>query len=426
LVFQNAEAREKLSLLADAFLFHDRDIQAPCDDSVVRPAGGEVIPLRRARGFVPQSVPLPVDSEAILGVGAEQKNTFCLAEGGSAILSQHIGDLDTVETLDYFRLAVAHFKALCRKDPGVVAHDLHPHYFSTRYALELNGVKLMGVQHHHAHIAACLAENRRVGPCIGVALDGTGYGLDHTVWGGEILVADLADFTRAGHLAPVRLPGGDAAVRDPRRLAAAYLYGIYGDNFAEFSRRLGLDFTSLELGILQSQLSGNLDSPMTTSAGRLFDAVAGALNVCRTRTYEGQPALELEMAADDTESAFYPAPIQEEAENLVLDTFPIFRRVVEDYWQGVETSKIAGRFHNSLVRLLAAACEMVRESTALNTVALSGGVFQNALMLVRLKERLKKRGFEVLSHNLTPPNDGSISLGQVAVAAARLKREAGA
>jgi hydrogenase maturation protein HypF len=424
LAFRNDEARLKLASLADAFLMHDRDIQVPCDDSVVRPAGPRlVIPLRRARGFVPHPVALPLKSPAILGVGAEQKNTFCLAEGGAAFLSQHIGDLDTVETFDYYRLAVAHFKELCRQDPAIVAHDLHPHYLSSRYALGLAGVRLIGVQHHHAHIAACLAENRRTGPCIGIALDGTGYGPDHTVWGGELLVADLAGFTRAGHFACVRLPGGEAAVRDPRRMAAAYLYGIYGDRWPKVAGRLGLDFTPLEVGILQRQLGGGVNAPLTSSAGRLFDAVAAALGVCRRRTYEGQPAVELEMAAHETEDGFYPAPLKVEQETLVLDTLTIFRRVVEDYWQGVEVPRIAARFHHSLARLLAAACETVREQTGLATVALSGGVWQNALILTRLQERLEPRGFEVLTHTLTPPNDGSISLGQVAVAAARLQRE---
>jgi hydrogenase maturation protein HypF len=429
LVFRNAEARAKLASLADAFLMHDRDIQAPCDDSVVRPAGpGMVIPLRRARGYVPHPVPLPSpfrESEPILGVGAEQKNTFCLAAHGAAFLSQHLGDLDAVETFDYFQLAVAHFQALCRQDPAVVAHDLHPHYLSTRYAQGLAGVRLLGVQHHHAHIAACLAENQRLGPCIGVALDGTGYGPDHTVWGGELLVADLAGFTRAGHFAYVRLPGGEAAVRDPRRMAAAYLYGIYGENFPEVARRLDLNFTPLESGILQRQLAGGVNSPLTSSAGRLFDAVAGALNVCRSRTYEGQPAVELEMAADDREDGFYPPAIAMEEEVLVLDTLSLFRRVLEDFWRGLNTPRIAARFHNSLVRLLAAACEILRKQTGLATVALSGGVMQNALLFTRLKERLERRGFEVLCHRLTPPNDGSISLGQVAAAAARLQRDGG-
>ena len=426
LAFTNQEARSKLRTLDDAFLLHDRDIQVPCDDSVVRPVSPDfLIPIRRARGFVPDAIRLPLDSEPILGVGAEQKNTFCLAARGLGVLSQHIGDLDTVETFDYYRLAISHFQELCRQNPGVVAHDLHPHYLSTRYARELEEVRLVGVQHHHAHIAACLAENGRTGPCIGVALDGTGYGPDETVWGGEILVADLAGYIRAGHLEYIPLPGGEAAVRDPRRLAAAYLHRIYGPNFHAAAGRLGLDFTPLERGILARQLSGGLDSPPTSSAGRLFDAVAAALNVCRVRTYEGQPALELEMAADETEAGFYPASLRLEQETLVLDTLSIFRRAAEECWQGVDIPLIAARFHNSLVRLLAAACETVREQTGLNTVALSGGVFQNALLLTRLKERLESRGFEVLIHRLTPPNDGSISLGQTVVAAARLQQERG-
>ncbi len=426
LAFENEEARRRLAALADAFLLHDRDIQVPCDDSVLRPLGPSLtVPIRRARGFVPLSVPLPLDSPAILGVGAEQKNTFCLAANGAAILSQHIGDLDTAETYDFYQLAVSHFQELCRKNPVVVAHDLHPHYLSTRYAQALSGVRLMGVQHHHAHVAACLAENGRTGPCLGLALDGTGYGPDETVWGGEVLVADLAGFTRAGYFARVRLPGGEAAIRDPRRMAAAYLHETHGTNFPEALARLDLDFSPLERGILARQLAGGIGSPLTSSAGRLFDAVAGALNICRRRTYEGQPAVELEMAADEAEDGFYAAPLRTETNLLVLNTVAIFRRVVEDYWQGGEVPRIAARFLNSLVRLLAAACKTVREQTGLETVALSGGVFQNGLLLTRLKDLLERQGFEVLVHTLTPPNDGSISLGQVAAAAARLEGEKG-
>ncbi len=225
LVFTNEEAREKLAGLADAFLMHNRDIHVPCDDSVVRPLpDGTVIPLRRARGLVPHTISLPLDAPEILGLGAEQKNTFCLAWGQTALMSQHIGDLDTLETFEYYQLAIRHFEALSRKRPNILAHDLHPHYLSTRYAQEQENVQLVGVQHHHAHVAACLAENGRTEKCIGLALDGTGYGPDGTVWGGEVLVADLAGFTRVGHLAPVCLPGGEAAIRNPNRMAIAYLY----------------------------------------------------------------------------------------------------------------------------------------------------------------------------------------------------------
>ncbi|MGO8760689.1 MAG: carbamoyltransferase HypF [Desulfobaccales bacterium] len=424
LVHTNDEARRKLSGLADAFLMHDRDIQVPCDDSVVRPvAASAVIPLRRARGFVPSPVYLPLKSEPILGVGAEQKNTFCVAAGGVALLSQHIGDLDSVETFDYYQRAVTHFKALCRQDPAIVAHDLHPHYLSTRYARGLAGVRLIGVQHHHAHIAACLAENRRTDRGIGIALDGTGYGPDGTVWGGELLVADLAGFTRAGHFAAVRLPGGEAAVKDPGRMAAAYLYALYGEDFLGQARRLGLNYAPLQERILYRQLTDGLNSPLTTSAGRLFDAVAAALGVCRLRTYEGQPAMELEMVADDPDDGFYPAAIHHEGEVLVLDTLSIFRSVVADRHEGVAAAAIAARFHHSLARLLADACRLIREPTGLNLVALSGGVMQNALLFSRLNRALATLGFEVLTHTLAPPNDGCIALGQVAVAAAQINQE---
>ncbi len=423
LVCRIDEARSKLANLADAFLMHNRDIQVPCDDSVVRPVAGGAIPLRRARGFVPNPIYLPIDSEPILGVGAEQKNTFCVAAQGVALLSQHIGDLDSVETFDYYQRAITHFKALCRQDPVIVAHDLHPHYLSTRYAQDLLGVRLIGVQHHHAHIAACLAENRRTDRCIGIALDGTGYGPDGTVWGGELLVADLADFTRAGHLASVRLPGGETAVKDPGRMAAAYLYALYGDDFLSQARRLGIEFAPLEGRILHRQLAEGLNSPFTTSAGRLFDALAGALNVCRIRTYEGQPAMELEMAAAEDEEGFYPAAIAAQGDALVLDTLAIFGSAVADFLAGVNPAIISGRFHNSLVRLLADACDLVRKQTGLNLAALSGGVMQNAVLFTRLQRSLTERGFEVLTHNLAPPNDGAIALGQVAVAAARLGRE---
>jgi hydrogenase maturation protein HypF len=279
------------------------------------------------------------------------------------------------------------------------------------------------VQHHHAHIAACLAENRRTDRGIGIALDGTGYGPDGTVWGGELLVADLAGFTRAGHIAGVRLPGGEAAVKDPGRMAAAYLFALYGEDFHAQARRLGLEFPPLEGRILRRQLAQGLNSPLTTSAGRLFDAVAAALDVCRLRTYEGQPAMELEMAADETEDGFYSAAVNEAPDALILDTLAIFQAVVRDRLAGVAASVIAARFHNSLVRLLACACKLIRERTGLNLVALSGGVMQNALLFARLKRALAALDFEVLTHTLTPPNDGSISLGQVAVAAARMERE---
>ncbi len=421
LAFTNEAARERLAGLADAFLMHNRDIHVPCDDSVVRPLpDGTVIPLRRARGFVPRTIPLPLDTPEILGVGAEQKNTFCLAWGQTALMSQHIGDLDTLETQEYYQLAIRHFEELSRKRPRILAHDLHPDYFSTRYAREQEGVRLIGVQHHHAHVAACLAENGRADTCIGLALDGTGYGPDGTVWGGEVLVADLKDFNRVGHLAPVRLPGGEAAVRNPARMAAAYLYAAYGEDFVGVAEKLGLSFPEMEWRLLHKQLATGWHSPITTSAGRLFDAVAAAVGICRQRTYEGQAALELEMAAGPEAEGLYAPKIHQTASGLVLDTPAIFRGAVSDRLAGHDQAAIAGRFHQSLARGLTDMCVSLRERTGLNLVALSGGVLQNGLLVVSLKSRLEQQGFEVLTHSLVPPNDGGLSLGQAAVAAARL------
>ena len=421
LVFTNDEARTKLAPLADAFLMHDRDIHVPCDDSVVRPLpDGTAVPLRRARGFVPQTIALPLAAPEILGLGAEQKNTFCLAWDTTALLSQHIGDLDTLETFEYYQLAIRHFQALSRKRPRILVHDLHPHYLSTRYAREQKGTKLVGVQHHHAHVAACLAENGRTSACIGLALDGTGYSPDGTVWGGEVLVADLKGFARAGHLAPVLLPGGEAAIRSPARMAAAYLFAAYGEKFQETAHQLGLHFPDLTWRVLHRQLATGWHSPQTTSAGRLFDAVAAAAGICRQRTYEGQPALELEMAADPEEAGWYYAKVHQSKGTLILDTLNIFRGVVEDCLAGRDRAVIAARFHRSLAEGLMQMCIMIRERTGLNLVALSGGVFQNALLAFPLKAGLAQQGFEVLTHRLVPPNDGGISLGQAAIAAARL------
>ncbi len=287
---------------------HDRDIHVPCDDSVVRPlAPDQAIPVRRARGFVPRSIPLPLEAPPLLGVGAEQKSTFCLAWGNHAILSQHIGDLDTVETFDYYSQAIAHCKALCRKDPEIVAHDLHPQYLSTQYASGLQGVRLVGVQHHHAHIAACLAENGVREKCIGLALDGTGYSPDGTIWGGEILLADLASFSRCGHLTAVRLPGGEAGVRDPQRMAVAYLYQAYGEYFDYLAQELELRYPPLECRILFRQLTtGSIPrGPPVRAPVRRRGRSPQHLPPPDLR---GPAAIELEMAADPDEDGFYPPP----------------------------------------------------------------------------------------------------------------------
>ncbi|MCL5102896.1 MAG: carbamoyltransferase HypF [Armatimonadetes bacterium] len=423
LAFTNTCARRKLAGMADAFLMHDRNIHVPCDDSVVRPIGSGAMIMRRARGFVPDAIDLPIECECVLGVGAEQRNTFCLGWGRKAVPSQHIGNLDTAETFDYYQYAIEHFLALFRREPGIVAHDLHPDYLSTRYAKDRPGARLIAVQHHHAHIAACLAENGRAERCIGVALDGTGFGTDGTVWGGEVLLADLAGFDRIGRFAQVRMPGGEAAVRNPRRMAAAYLHEAYGQDWERAAGSLSLNLSPLEFQATRHQLETGLNSPMTSSAGRLFDAVSAAIGACRERSYEGQPAIELEMSAEERETGLYPTQVQFDADMIILDTMSLFRAAMDDRMSGTGIPTISARFHNSLVEMLGNACEQAREMTGLNLVALSGGVFQNALILIRLREKLIRLGFEVIIHKLLPPNDACISYGQVAVAAAKLKQK---
>ncbi len=425
LAFANDQARRTLADLADAFLLHNRDIHVPCDDSVLRPVPGQPpIVLRRARGFVPGAISLPLPCQApILGVGAQDKNTFCLAWDRTAVLSQHIGDLDNIETLDYYRLAIDHLAELCQRRPRLVAHDLHPDYLSTRYAQGLEHVRRLGVQHHHAHIAACLAENGRQGPCLGLAFDGTGYGPDGTVWGGELLLAGLDTYQRLGHLAPVVLPGGDAAIRQPARMAYAYLQAAYGDLAPAKAAALQLNFPPLDEQILQRQVTTGWQSPLTTSTGRLFDALAAALAICRQRTYEGQPALELEMAAESGGDGWYQVDIRLDQDRLILDSISLFRQAIEDYLHGSPPGQVAARFHESLARAATKLFCLAREHTGLNLVALSGGVWQNALLFSRCQALLRAHSFEVLHHRLLPPNDGGIALGQVAVAAAIVAME---
>ncbi|MCX6344446.1 MAG: carbamoyltransferase HypF [Armatimonadetes bacterium] len=422
LAFTNGSARTKLSKLADAFLMNDRDIHVPCDDSVVRSLpGGDAIIARRARGCVPEAIDLPINCDCILGTGAEQKNTFCLAWGRKAVPSQHIGDLDTAETFDYYQYAIDHLQSLLGHQPKVIAHDLHPSYMSSRYAMSRPNVELIGVQHHHAHIAACLAENGRNERCIGLAMDGTGYGTDGTIWGGEILLADLASFERVGHFAQVRMPGGEAAIRDPKRMAAAYLHEAFAADNEHISECLGLSFQALEQRVIRHQLETGLNSPLTSSAGRFFDAISAAIGICAERSFEGQPAIELEMAADEHEQGSYPYSIDFNAGRLVLNAIPTFKAAVEERLAGIAPATIAAKCHNSVIEMLACACEKLREREGINLIALSGGVFQNAIIHSGLKDKLQTMGFEVLIHKKMPPNDACISLGQVAIAAAILK-----
>jgi hydrogenase maturation protein HypF len=413
IAFRDEDALERLGAIADVFLVHDRPIRTRTDDSVARVAGGRPMLLRRARGYVPAGVALRVPAaEAVLGVGAELKNAICLARGSRAWTGHHIGDLKNLETLASFREAIAHLGRLLAVEPRVVAHDLHPDYLSTAWARDQEGVRLVGVQHHHAHLAACLAEHGETGEAVGAIFDGAGYGPDGAVWGGELLVGGPAGFRRAGHLHPVRLPGGDHAVRQPWRMACAWLTAALGHEPAPAA---GVD--EARWRAVARMAATGLASPPTTSAGRLFDAVAALAGVRTEVTYEGQAAVELEAAADPHERGAYPLPVRD-GDPLVLDARETVRAVAEDAASGVAPGVVAARFHAGLAAATAEACARAAAASGLGTVVLSGGVFQNRLLLEGTVARLERRGLRVLVPERIPPNDGGIAFGQIAVAAA--------
>ena len=420
IALENDEAFRRLAGIADAFLVHDRDIYLRNDDSVVRVVGGRARLMRRSRGYVPAPIALSLPLAPTLACGPFLKNTVCLAKGENAFLSQHVGNLENLESFDFFEMTVEHLRTILEIEPEVIAHDLHPDYFSTRYALGRKGLRQVGVQHHHAHIASCMAENGVSGTLIGLAMDGTGYGTDGTMWGGEVLVADLGRFERAGHFQYAPMPGGEAAVKEPWRMALAYLYQAFGRDLLklpiEFVRGLDHDKTNMIL----TMIDRSVNCPETSSCGRLFDGVAALVGLRDRVSYEGQAAVELEMEMADGDE-FYPVRIAGE-ETLIIQHDPIIRGVASDLAAGVDRGTISRKFHNTLVRALAEVCTRLRQARRLDRVALSGGVFQNVFLLGTLEETLLDLGFEVYTHSRVPANDGGISLGQAVVANAVLER----
>jgi len=418
LATRNDEARNRLGHIADGFLIHNREIEIGCDDSVVRPTELGPIIMRRARGYVPFPVTLKRNLGRVLAVGGHLKNTFCLTDGHSAFLSQHIGDLEDADTLDYFQWCVEHLQDVLRVEPEVIAHDLHPDYLSTRYARQLadeRGLEAVAVQHHHAHIAACMAEHAAAGPVLGIACDGTGYGADGTVWGCEVLVSDYGDYTRAAHLEYVPLPGGEQAIKEPWRMAAVYLHrqGLL-DADIEFCRALDRDRWRL----IEQMIEKDINCPLASSAGRLFSAVSALLGLRSVDAYEGQSAIMLEAAATEAEGT-YSYEINESDGMLVISPGPMFAEIVADLQVGRDTGEISARFHNTFIAMLGDAATRIARDTGIKQVALSGGTFQNELVLVGLHRRLTEAGFDVLIHKGTPPNDGGLALGQAVVASAR-------
>lgn len=417
IAYRDEDAQARLLSIADGMLTHNRDIHMRCDDSVTRVvAGGEQF-FRRSRGYAPEPITLAFDSTSpIVACGAHLKNTYCLSKGRQAFVSHHIGDLENLETLQSFAEGIAHFQNLFGITPDTIAYDLHPEYLATKYALASDIPYKIGVQHHHAHIASVLAEHQLTGPVIGIVADGTGYGTDGNLWGGEVFIANLHGFERAMHLAYIPLPGGEQAVRQPWRMAASYLLHTYGADFLSLDIPFVHTLDRKRWHALSQMIDRHLNTPLTSSLGRLFDAVSALIGVRDQVIYEGQAAIELETLADPRENSSYPFSF-EEGQAAQFDVRPMIQAIVQEVQQGVSRSHIAGKFHTTLAAMLLAACLRVRSDSGLQAVALSGGVFQNRLLLERLVTLLEGHAFQVYINRRVPTNDGGISLGQVAIAA---------
>jgi hydrogenase maturation protein HypF len=425
IAIDNREAADRLRGLADCFLVHNRDILLRCDDSVVRVAGGVTRHLRRSRGFVPVPVFLKddqtrKDGPSVLAVGGELKNTICLTKGRHAFLSQHVGDLENVESYGFFHEAIDHLERILEIRPQIIAYDLHPDYFSTRWALEQSGVELVGVQHHHAHIASCMAENHLDGRVIGFALDGTGYGTDGKIWGGEVLLAGYEDFERAAHFEYVPLPGGAAAIREPWRMAVSYLAQHFGREFLKLDIPFVRQLDRRKVEFLLRMMEQGVNSPLTSSCGRLFDAVAALAGIRQQVNYEAQAAIELEMAMTVSEQdRAYPMRLLPDGEHWIISTRPLFEALLDDLGRSLPIGAISRRFHDGLVECFVDLATLLREKTAMDRVCLSGGTFHNIYFSQRLEARLFEAGFQVFTQKEVPSGDGGLSLGQALVAAAK-------
>ena len=406
ILFKNAEALEKLRGIADGFLFHDREIQTRCDDSLCWVLEGREYPARRSRGYVPFPLRMEGQLQSILACGAEQKASFCLSKGSYVFQSQHIGDLKNMETLENYTQQIAHFKNLFDIEPTLAACDLHPDYMSTEYAQSL-GLPLVQVQHHHAHLAACMADNGLEGEVIGLVWDGTGYGPDGTIWGGECLTGGYEAFQRFGHILPLALPSGDRATKEIDRLAFSLLSAA------------GCDTSSISAAeTYRAMLAAGLNCPLSSGMGRLFDGVAAILGIKTRCSYEGQGAILLEAAAKDDGGTY---PILLSGCPLVFDWREMIRAIVRDQQQGMETGIIAARFMNTLVEMAVRMAVAAREDTGLNRVCLSGGSFQNMYIMHQLPDRLRAEGFQVYHHSRVSTNDEGIALGQLMIANAKWK-----
>ncbi|KKM00080.1 hypothetical protein LCGC14_1808030, partial [marine sediment metagenome] len=428
IVYSNEEAFNRLKGLADYFLIHNRDIRMRTDDSVVRIFQKKEFFVRRSRGYAPQ--PIKVNTffdEPILALGGQLKNTFCLVQKNQAIISHHIGDLENLSALTSFEEGIEHFLKLFHTYPKILACDLHPEYISTKFAQEYirklgEGTQLIPVQHHHAHIASLMIEQGIEDTLIGVSFDGAGLGSDGKIWGGEFLIANFSSFSRAAHLKEIPLPGAEQAIKEPWRMALSYLKASYGKDFYRPAHKWLKRIEPHKLSPVNTLIEKKINSPLTSSMGRLFDAVASIIGLRDEVNYEGQAAIELEMLASKQEKGDYPFEVFLRGEELIIDPCPIIRAVIDDLNKDKTRDIIAARFHNSVSSIILKICQLLREKRGLNIVALSGGVFQNIYLLERTFSLLEKAGFETYTHQHVPANDGGISLGQAIIAHYRKKQ----
>lgn len=421
IVIDNEEAFDRLSGIAEYYLMHNRDIYLRSDDSIMRQTAGAARFIRRSRGYVPAPIFMNSPLPPILACGAELKNTVCLTKNNQAFLSQYIGDLENIKAFDFFRQTVFHMKRILDIEPEILAYDMHPGYMSTQYALAHTGVRLVPVQHHHAHIVSCMAEHRIENQVLGLSFDGTGYGTDGRIWGGELLIADLESFSRPMHMAYVPMPGGDAAIREPWRMAVSYLFDAFGDGFENRNLDLFKSIPGNKIRVIKDMIARRINSPLTSSLGRLFDGVSAILGIHNHVSFEGQAAMALEMIARNESNYLTAARLYDydltANEVCQISVRPLITGIVRDMEKGVSPADISTRFHLSLMQMYTELCERLRSETGLNQVVLSGGVFQNAILLNGLIKGLERKGFQVFANRRVPANDGGISLGQAVVAA---------
>jgi len=422
IIGDNKEALERLGNIADFFLLYNRDIFNRCDDSVVKKFGNGPVFFRRSRGYVPYPLTVKLNLKEVLALGGELKNTISFSKNSYVFLSQYLGDLKSVEALDYLKKSVTNLKNIFRINPEIIACDLHPDYLSTRLAEEISadaGLKIKRVQHHHAHIASCMAENDLNDKVIGIAFDGTGYGDDGNIWGGEFLVSDFEGYSRIGHLKNMPLPGGDKAINEPWRMAFSYLYSIFSEEIdlleIDFIKRIRKNNGKI-IPVIKKMIDQKINSPLTSSCGRLFDAVSSLIGVRDGIDYEGQAAMELEYLCLSGISESYPFVTNKKNGKYIIDAKNIFLGIIEDLKKGINKRIIATRFHNTVAEFTLHLCMRIREDFNINKVVLSGGVFQNKYLTEKLKKILENKGFKAYIHRKVPPNDGGISLGQAVIA----------